>query len=201
MVLYNTKNVKRLSFIITTLLWITILGTYVFLQKQENQEVKPSTSITLKTAEETTQTEKQIPEKIMQNISSNIYQSYPWRIQIPKIQLNAPIYEGTQKETLRRGVGHFEDTGIWKGNICLAAHNRGYKYNYFQDIVLLEVGDEIIYQTSKGKKTYVVQTNKRIKETNLYYIQNTQENKLTLITCEKDAKEYRRCVQAVQKEV
>ena len=31
--------------------------------------------------------------------------------------------------------------------------------------------------------------------------QNTQENKLTLITCEKDAKEYRRCVQAVQKEV
>lgn len=184
---------------ITTLLWISILAINSCVQKQEVKQEMPTTSITLKTAEEEKEAVK--PKEMMQNISINAYQSYPWRIQIPKIQLNAPIYEGTEKETLRRGVGHFKNTANWKGNICLAAHNRGYKYNYFQDIVLLEIGDEIIYQTEKGKRTYVVQTNQKIKETNLTYIQNTKENKITLITCEKDAKEYRRCIQAVQKEV
>lgn len=184
---------------ITTLLWISILAINSCVQKQEVKQEMTTTSITLKTAEEEKEAVK--PKEMMQNISINAYQSYSWRIQIPKIQLNAPIYEGTEKETLRRGVGHFKNTANWKGNICLAAHNRGYKYNYFQDIVLLEIGDEIIYQTEKGKRTYVVQTNQKIKETNLTYIQNTKENKITLITCEKDAKEYRRCIQAVQKEV
>ncbi len=52
-----------------------------------------------------------------------------WRIIISKININAPILEGTTKEVLRKGVGHFESTSKWDGNICLAAHNRGYKYN------------------------------------------------------------------------
>lgn len=206
MMLYSKKSVKTVSFFIALALWAIILLLCWIWQNSGEEEAKPSTSITLK-AEETQNTNREksayelLLESSMQTNATTSYSSYPWRIEIPKIQLNAPIYEGTDAETLRKGVGHFEDTSIWEGNICLAAHNRGYKYNYFQDIVLLEVGDEIIYQTPKGKKTYVVQENKKIKETNVSYIQRTKENKLTLITCEKNEKEYRRCVQAVQKEI
>lgn len=119
-----------------------------------------------------------------------------WRIIISKININAPILEGTTKEVLRKGVGHFESTSKWDGNICLAAHNRGYKYNYFQEIKNLEMGDIIVYETEKGTRKYKVIRNETIKETDLTCIEYTKENKITLITCEENKKDYRRCVQA-----
>lgn len=126
------------------------------------------------------------------------YKSNNWRIQISKIHLDAPILEGTESEILRRGVGHFRSSSIWNGNVCLAAHNRGYKYNYFQEIKKLEVGDVIKYKTENGEKEYKVVSNKIIKETDWSSIQNTKENKITLITCEENKREYRRCIQAKQ---
>ena len=119
-----------------------------------------------------------------------------WRIRISKINLDAPILEGTEKEILRRAVGHFKTTPLVNGNVCLAAHNRGYKYNYFQEIKKLEIGDIITYETANGIKEYEVISNKVIEETDLSAIENTKENRLTLITCEENKREYRRCIQA-----
>ena len=133
-----------------------------------------------------------------EKIANSQYKSNNWRIQISKINLDAPILEGTGKEILRRGVGHFENSGIWNGNVCLAAHNRGYKYNYFQEIKKLEIGDVITYQTEFGERNYQVVTNEIIIETDWSKIENTKENKITLITCEENKKEYRRCVQAIE---
>ena len=45
-------------------------------------------------------------------VSSNKYRNYSWRILIPQINLDAPILEGTDKEVLRKGVGHFQNTGL-----------------------------------------------------------------------------------------
>ena len=108
------------------------------------------------------------------------------------------IIEGTESEILRRAVGHFASSSTWNGNVCLAAHNRGYKYNYFGEIKKLELGDIITYQTEYGERKYEVVINEIIKETDLSYIQDTKENKLTLITCEENKREYRRCIQANQ---
>ena len=47
------------------------------------------------------------------------------RLEIPVLDLSAKIYEGTGSATLAKGVGHFDETSIWGGNVCLAAHNRG----------------------------------------------------------------------------
>ena len=47
-----------------------------------------------------------------------------WKIEIPKINLIAPIAENTTQEVMKEYVGHFENTASWKGNIGLAAHNR-----------------------------------------------------------------------------
>lgn len=47
-----------------------------------------------------------------------------WQIEIPKIDLIAPISEGTSQEVMAEYVGHFENTSLYEGNIGLAAHNR-----------------------------------------------------------------------------
>lgn len=131
-------------------------------------------------------------------MNNSQYISNNWRIKISKIHLDAPIMEGTEQEILRKAVGHFEISSTWNGNVALAAHNRGYKYNYFAEIKKLELGDIIIYQTEYGERKYEVVINEIIKETDLSYIQDTKENKLTLITCEENKREYRRCIQANQ---
>lgn len=75
-----------------------------------------------------------------------------WYIEIPKINLEAEIFEGTDAENLNRNVAHFSETVRENGNIGLAAHNRGYKVNYFENIKYLENGDKIFY-TYNRKKT------------------------------------------------
>lgn len=123
-----------------------------------------------------------------------------WKIEIPKISLIANISEGTTKETLNEYVGHFNITAKEEGNIGLAAHNRGYNVNYFQNLKSLEKGDEIKYTYKNFEKIYEVEKIRIIKDTDWEYLENTEENRLTLITCVENQPEYRRCVQAVEKE-
>ena len=132
------------------------------------------------------------------DIVGNQYKSYGWRILIPKINLDAPILEGTSQSNLRRGVGHFSETSTWDGNVCLAAHNRGYKYNFFQEIKYLDIGDVIEYQNMDNVRKYSVNWKEKIKETDLSCLEDTEENKITLITCVENMPEYRLCIQAYQ---
>ncbi len=137
-------------------------------------------------------------EEIETESKINIYSTNPWRIKIPKLRLDAPIAEGTSSESLRRTVGHFEESDKWKGNVCLAGHNRGYRCNFFQEIRNLQKGDIIIYCTPKGERKYQVTVNTVIKETDWSYLKNTKDNRITLITCEINQRKYRRCIQAVE---
>ena len=123
-----------------------------------------------------------------------------WQIEIPKISLIAKISEGTTKEILNQYVGHFENTSTQEGNIGLAAHNRGYEVNYFKDLKLLQKGDEIKYKFNEFEKIYEVEKCRIIRDTEWEYLEETEENMLTLITCVENQPEYRRCIQAVEKE-
>lgn len=122
-----------------------------------------------------------------------------WKIIIPKISLEAEISEGTSKEIMNKYVGHFEETSKNSGNVGLAAHNRGYEVNYFSQIKALREGDEVIYKYYDFEKTYIVVENKIIKDTDWSYLEETEENRITLITCVENEPEYRRCVQGIEK--
>ena len=190
---YNKRNMTILSFIIAIIIYIfihIILNSNKIYQKK-NDEI-------LNLVQETSQLKSIIfeNESPLNEIYLNKYNEYNWRIVISKINLDAPILEGTSKEVLRKGVGHFEETSKWQGNVCLAAHNRGYKYNYFQELKRLEMGDIIIYKTEKGSKSYIVDYKEIIKETDLSKIKETKDNCLTLITCAENLPEYRLCIQA-----
>lgn len=47
-----------------------------------------------------------------------------WKLEIPSLNLEAPIREGTSQNILYNSVGHFENTNLFDGNVGLAAHNR-----------------------------------------------------------------------------
>lgn len=121
-----------------------------------------------------------------------------WSLEIPKIDLKAVINFGTTEEVMNRFIGHFDITEVWEGNVGLAAHNRGYPVNYFGRIKELQVGDEIKYTTVYGTKTYKVTLSTIIEDTDWSYLQETKENKITLITCVENQPQYRRCIQAIE---
>ena len=55
-------------------------------------------------------------------------------------------------------------------------------------------GDESIYGTIK----YIVKTSVVIEETDFSYLEETNDNRLTLITCVRNQPTKRLCVQAIQ---
>ena len=118
-------------------------------------------------------------------------------LQIPKINVDAEIMEGTSEEVLASYIGHFENTSIWDGNVALASHNRGNNVvHYFQDINQLVEGDEIIYTTKVGERRYQVFSTKGISSSDWSITEESTENIITLMTCITGEPDLRYCVQA-----
>lgn len=120
-------------------------------------------------------------------------------IECEKIELNAPIKETTNLDVLATAVGHFEDTAIFNGNVCLAGHNSGTNKNgedigFFKRLNELEIGDQIIYHHTFGEYIYKVSEIKEIEETDFSVLEPSSTDKLTLITCIKGQKKLRLCV-------
>ena len=141
---------------------------------------------------EDTNTEKIVEEKVENKDDE-------WYLEIPCINLKANIKEGTTKEIMEDYIGHFEETEKDIGNIGLAAHNRGYKNNYFQNLKELKQNDEIYYKYKNEKRKYVVIKNIIIEDTDWTNLEESDGNIITLITCVENQPEYRRCVQGKEK--
>lgn len=123
-----------------------------------------------------------------------------WNISIPKLNLkNIPIKDGVEEDILKENVGHFPISSYFNQNVCLAAHNSGFVQNYFQNINLLQFGDEIIYNYYNNCSIYTVSNIKVIDDNDFSFLtDNTQ--KLVLITCIANSPSKRLCVEAEYKE-
>ena len=130
-------------------------------------------------------------------VNSDLYYSggYLATLKIPSLGVNVKVYEGTDSATLAKGAGHFTDTSIWAGNVCVAGHNRGANC-YFGNIHNLNTGDKITLTTKLGTRTYAVTSVKKISETDNSDTAPTAENCITLFTCVRNQSEYRWCVTA-----
>lgn len=118
-------------------------------------------------------------------------------LSIPAIGVDVKIYQGTDSGTLAKGIGHFTDTSIWSGNVCLAAHNRGAN-NYFGQIHTLSEGDTVTLTTALGTRNYAVTSVEKIDETDNSHTVSTSDNRIILFTCVRDERAYRWCIQAVE---
>lgn len=185
--IYSTKNINILTGIIS--FFLVLFLNLFFHSTTINSIENPILNF-----------DKEISENKSQDKSNEQNnEELNWYIEIPSINLKAPINESTKMEVLNDYVGHFEDTSKEEGNIGLAGHNRGYKNNYFKNINKLKKGDEIKYKYKNFEKTYLIEKIENIKNTNWSYLENTKENRITLITCIENKKDLRLCIQAIEK--
>jgi LPXTG-site transpeptidase (sortase) family protein len=140
--------------------------------------------------------EEYTQENISQEESKKDEEDLLGTLIINKINLIAPIKEGSDEEVLSNYVGHIEETSNYNGNVGLAAHNRSENTAYFSRLNELEIGDKIIYKSEFGTRTYKVSQIKEILDTDWSMLEDTNENKLTLITCINNKVNLRLCVQA-----
>ena len=160
------------------------------------EELIEKTEVIINDIENTNQVETNIVTKEELKLNDNLIGI----LEIPKLNIKAPVKEGTTQAILKYSVGHFSNSSNWNGNIALASHNRGdYVAHYFSNIHELVVGDEIIYKTKFGERRYEVVENKKIDSRDWSVISQTTQNKVTLITCVKNKPELRVCVQAIEK--
>lgn len=139
------------------------------------------------------------PSVLFTDVTSDLYYKNGslGRLEIPTLGLSVRIYQGTDSKTLVKGIGHFEDTSIWEGNVCLAAHNRGAN-SYFGQIHTLDIGDKITLTTKLGTRTYQVTDVSKVSETDRSGLADSGENMLTLYTCVRNQRDQRWCVTAVE---
>ena len=212
MIRYTKRYVNIVSLIITIIIFtatnqITKIPNKINTNSISNLFKRNLVLVELKSSNINQETKENIPQVKNQenNDEQNINDTQEkiknanWKITIPKISLEAEISEGTRKEVMDKFVGHFDETTKTSGNVGLAAHNRGYSVNYFANIKNLKEGDEIIYKYYEFEKTYVVTENKIIEDIDWEPLENTKENKITLITCVENEPEYRRCIQETEK--
>lgn len=193
----SSLRINIISLIITLL----IFNAFEFAKENINFEI-PSKNIVIEnsniTNKEEPKEEKNIEETEIEKQEKTEEIPYEWGLSIPKINLKAQISEGTTKEVMDKYVGHFVDTGVIKGNICLGAHNRGYPVNYFENIKSLNKNNLIFYKKEDKTYCFKVETVTVIKDTDWTYLEETEDNRITLITCVENEPDYRRCVQAIE---
>jgi sortase A len=103
------------------------------------------------------------------------------RLVIPKINLEAIVVEGTDRQQLIAGPGHLTDTAIpgETGNAVITAH----RDTFFRHIFELEKGDEISVQRDGRVFRYEVTSKKIVPPSDVSVVRPTPDAQLTLITC------------------
>ncbi len=185
------QNIKIVQVIISIVILVilSLLGKLIIEKANDNNIFSSWNQVEEKSKVEEDDESDEIDEVYKENVIGTL--------EIPKLDMKAEIHEGIDIDTLAEYIGHFTNSSIWDGNVALASHNRGSSVvHYFEGIHLLDVGDEIIYNTNMGERRYKVISSKKIDNTDWSVTLNTKENKLTLITCITGEPESRLCVQA-----
>jgi sortase A len=105
-------------------------------------------------------------------------------ITIPKIGLDAPMYEGIRLTTLDRGPGHWPGTAMpgEVGNAVIAAHRVSHQA-HFRNIDQLVPGDEVYFTTTAGISTYRVTGVEIVNPTDVWIVDQTPTATATLFAC------------------
>ena len=102
-------------------------------------------------------------------------------LKIDRLNLEAPIYYGTKRITLDRGLGVVEGTAEpgETGNIGVSGH----RDSFFRVLKDIEVGDTIEMQTLEGIQNFQVSNISIVDALDVSVLDPTDTTVLTLITC------------------
>lgn len=140
---------------------------------------------------EVTFNEAEIPEHLrplMQSIANlPVPTSGPQqaiRMQIPAINLDAPMVQGDGWEQLKKGIGQHSGTADpgQAGNLVVSAHNDVFG-EIFRDLDQLKNGDPIVVYTAARAYTYIVTATQIVEPTRVDLMAATETATITLISC------------------
>ena len=102
-------------------------------------------------------------------------------LQIPAIDLIVPIFEGSGRLTLNRGVGRIENTALvgTVGNIGIAGHRDG----FFRGLKDLGIGDLIEVEALTSTSQYRVSEIRIVDPSEVSVLAPADDAMLTLVTC------------------
>ena len=102
-------------------------------------------------------------------------------LRISRIQVEAPVLEGTDDIILNRGVGHIEGTAYFgqNGNVGIAGHRDG----FFRGLKDIKVGDRIDLEEPNRHETYVVDHLEIVDPSDVRVLRSESKPTLTLVTC------------------
>jgi sortase A len=103
------------------------------------------------------------------------------RIDIPRLDLSAIVFEGTTDDTLARGVGHLRGTAGpgERGNLVLAGH----RDTFFRELRDIRRGDKIRVKAPDGEYQYSVDSTAIVHPNQTEVLRPSDDATLTLITC------------------
>jgi sortase A len=102
-------------------------------------------------------------------------------LRIPKLQLEVPVLEGTDRITLNSGAGRIAGTALpgEHGNIGIAGHRDG----FFRGLKDISKGDTIELVANHHTDTYVVDNIHITSPDDVSVLQPSRRSQLTLVTC------------------
>jgi sortase A len=165
-------------------------------RSQARAEVELDTSLELRRAElamaTTTTTTAPTPEDPAEVIRAPELLAEPTvpvgvpfgRIEIDKIGLDAVLFEGVDRDTLKLGPGHMPDTPLpgQPGNAVISGHRTTYGRPFF-DVDQLVVGDTIQIETALGINIYAIRQILVVAPTDVWVTDPIDGGWLTLTTC------------------
>lgn len=106
------------------------------------------------------------------------------RIRIPSIGVDAPVVEGDDWESLKRGAGHHIGSANpgERGNCIISAHNDIYG-EIFRDLPKVQLGDIVEVYTARQVYRYQVRQIRIVEPTDVSVMYPTSTPILTLISC------------------
>ena len=160
------------------------------LQQARALAIAYNESIVPGTAEESAYSQEALTEASQDyeqqlNIAGNGIMGY---VKIPKINVNLPIYHGTEADSLDRGIGHLLGSSLPVGGMdthsILTAHSGMASQKMFTDLEQLEVGDVFYLNVLNEILAYEVSTINTVlpHDTSLLGIEPGKDI-CTLVTC------------------
>lgn len=106
------------------------------------------------------------------------------RMQIPSIDVDAPVVQGDGWDQLKKGIGQHVGTANpgKPGNMVVSAHNDVFG-EIFRDLDKIKNGDEVIVFTNARQYVYTVTGTQIVEPTATEVMADTSNETLTLISC------------------
>ncbi len=105
-------------------------------------------------------------------------------IEIPKIGVSKPFFEGITLTTLDHGPGHWPGTAMpgQQGNVVVAGHRVSHD-KPFRHLEQLEPGDDVIFTTDAGQFVYKVTSTEVVYPSAVWIADQTPDYTATLFAC------------------